>query len=224
MRGFQSTQNNDEDNTYNRLRDISVVTGAPKPTSREGAWVCRFKPQDKMEDVVKTILKEKGWSDAEINRELQELFPNLRPPGKFIIHANWTTVEEFQRTPWFRRFRPNDSSLTFCSHECMKAIEEELICPSQRGDPYTHLRRHHYETEYMQERFGEPARKSVDRETLAQYTKGAPGEKKTGRKEFLEFEKEYRKKQGSRVVLESEAYRAWLIARNKPKRDPLEDD
>lgn len=209
----------DEYGFANKMRDISVITGTPKPTGKEGEWVCRFKGSDQLEGVLRKLLAERQWADVEIERELGEVFAHRRLGKNAANYANWTTVEEFQRTPWFRRFRPNDTAAThFASIEVFKIMEDELIPPSQRGDPYAHLRRRHYEDSFFNERFSEDAGRHLTREELARHTKGMPQYEAKGpttRSAFLAFEKEYKEARPYKYTTQNEVYTAWTLHRAK---------
>jgi hypothetical protein len=195
-----------------RMKQISPLVGQPKPCLKENDWVLRFNLRDKMPMVIRTLLSEENWADAEITREIENF---MGAKYGFVTNqrdrrSDWDTVEDFQRTPWYRRWRPNESSsCPMVSLDCMKILEKNLIPPSARHDPYAHLRKRHYEDTFHNEKFSEGNIRDLTREKLAPYTKGMPGYGKHSRKEFLAFEKEYRKRQPGTSLQQHEVYNAW---------------
>ena len=216
----------DEYGFGNKMKDLSVITGNPKPTTKEGEWKLRFNLSDRMVNVIRVLLQEAGWKEPEINREIGEIFACQREARKGAQYGNWTTVEEFQRTPWYRRYRPNDShTVTYCSHDCLKILEENLIPPSQRHDPYAHLRKRHLEDQYMTERFSEENARHITREELAKHTPGmSEFGKAGGRAAFLAFDKDYRAKNRGVFVHQNEVYRAWIAQKSKEKAGIVHPD
>ena len=194
------------------MKAITPMIGQPKPCLRENDWILRFNLTDKMINVIKILLKEENWADAEIEREIDNFFGSKK--GKIHmqpdLRSSWETVEDFQRTPWYRRWRPNErGSIPMVSIDCLKILEKHLIPPSARHDPYSHLRKRHYEDTYHNEKYSEGNVRDLNREKLATYTKGMPQYGKHSRKEFLAFEKEYKKKQPGMSVHQHETYNAW---------------
>jgi hypothetical protein len=180
-----------------KMRDVQIVAGAPRPTEREGDWACAYRLDAKMADIVPRILEDAGWAQAEITRECRELFA-ARTGGKVAGNfTNWDTVDDFQRTPWYRRYRPNDGSgMHFVSIDCMQLLEVNLIAPSNRKDPYSHLRKRHYEDSMFNERFSEDSARHLTRAELAKMTPGMPQHGQMSRKKFMEFDTEYKKHGG----------------------------
>lgn len=212
-RFFNSTTTTvDELGPMHKMKQITPIVGQPKPCAREEEWVLRFNLRDRMEDVIRVLLREQNWAEAEIDREVKNFmggkYGNVKQ--QHDRRSNWETVEEFQRTPWYRRWRPNESSsMPMVSFDLMKILETNLIPPSARHDPYAHLRKRHYEDTFHNEKFSEGNVKELSRERLGAYTKGMPQYGKYSRKEFLAFEKEYRKRQPGVSVSQSETYNAW---------------
>uniref|UniRef100_A0A7S1QAK8 Uncharacterized protein n=1 Tax=Neobodo designis TaxID=312471 RepID=A0A7S1QAK8_NEODS len=199
-----------------RLKELPVIQGQARPTVKEGEWTCPYPLTKSFEFVVRDILEKNGWAKPEIEREMSQIF-SLKSSG-FVCGSNyngWRTVEDFQRTPWYQRYRPNEASTThFVSIECMKLLEENLIPPSQRKDSYAHLRKRFYEDQFFSEKFSEKHARHITREELARQT---PGMKESGtmsRKRYLQFSKEYEKRNKSkdRPLLQHEVYRAWRSA------------
>jgi len=213
IREFNSKDRiSDEFSPMYKMKAITPMIGQPKPCLRENDWTLRFNLTDKMANVIQTLLKEENWADAEIDREVSNFFGikhgrvHIQPD----LRSSWETVEDFQRTPWYRRWRPNErSSIPMVSIDCMKILEKHLIPPSARHDPYAHLRKRHYEDTYHNEKYSEGNIRDLSREKLASYTKGMPQYGKHSRKEFLAFEKEYKKKQPGMSMHQHETYNAW---------------
>lgn len=192
-----------------KMRDIPVLTGNPRPVSSEESWHCQYKLTDRMEFVVQDALKKKGWSSIEVQREMDQIFERKVTGTRSSLNT-WSSVEEFQRTPWYRRYKPTDDTVAkFISFEAMKILEEALIPPSLRVDPYAHLRKRHMEDNWMNDKFSEDAAKYITREKLAEQTKGMPQYGKITRKKFLEFDKKFKKAHGGQAHA-NEAYAAWL--------------
>ncbi|AAZ11704.1 uncharacterized protein TEOVI_000414700 [Trypanosoma equiperdum] len=192
-----------------KMRDIPVLTGNPRPVAREEEWSCRYKLTDRMEDVVMDILKKEGWCEAEVQREMSEIFERKTQGCRSSLNT-WTTVEEFQRTPWYRRYKPTDTCVAkYISYEVVKLLEEALIPPSLRGDPYAHLRKRHMEDNWMNDRFSEEAAKYIQREDLNKHTKGLPQYGQITRRKFLEFDRQFKESYGGKQHV-NEAYSAWL--------------
>lgn len=194
-----------------KLRELPVVTGQTRPVTKEGDWVCSHRLTERMEVVIRELLERNNWKEPEIQRELSQFFA-LRESVCSSNSTSWTTVEEYQRTPWHSRFRPNDASTThFVSIECMKILEENLIPPSQRKDPYAHLRKRQYEDQFFTERFSEESARHITREELARQTKGMPEYGTMSRAKYLQFVKEYEKrnKTRDRPIRVNEIYNAW---------------
>lgn len=213
IRFFSSTGNtSDELGPMYRMKQISPLVGQPKPCLKENDWTLRFSLRDKMEHVIRTLLREEKWAESEIQREVENF---MGAKYGFVGNqrdrrSDWETVEDFQRTPWYRRWRPNEaSSIPMVSIDCMKILEKNLIPPSARHDPYAHLRKRHYEDTFHNEKFSEGNVRDLTRSRLAPYTKGMPEYGKHSRKEFLAFEKEYRKRQPGTSVQQHEVYNAW---------------
>jgi hypothetical protein len=205
----------DERGPFDRLQNITPIVGQPKPCTRDGDWQLRFHLRDKMSVVLCTILREEGWAEPEIKRELENFhahqFAQIRV--NYDNRSRWDTVEDFQRTPWYRRWRPNtSSSFPMVSVECMKLLERALIPPSARADPYVHLRKRHYEDTFHNEKYSEGNVRDLTRERLAKFTQGMPGYGSVSRRDFLEFEKEYRKRQPGQSVALHESYNAWKVS------------
>lgn len=197
-----------------KMKDIPVLTGNPRPLAREDAWHCAYKLSDRMEFVIADLLKKNGWSDIEVRRELDQIFERKTRGSRSSLNT-WSTVEEFQRTPWYRRYKPTDDTVAkFISYEAMKILEEALIPPSLRGDPYAHLRKRHMEDNWMNDKFSEATAKSITRERLAQQTKGMPEYGRITRKKFLEFDAELKKMSKSNLHV-NESYSAWLRTETK---------
>ncbi|CAD2218308.1 hypothetical protein AGDE_00081 [Angomonas deanei] len=192
-----------------KMKDIPVLTGNPRPVSREDAWRCTYKLSERMENVIRDILTKEKWSEIEIQRELDQIFERKERGSRASLNT-WTTVEEFQRTPWYRRYKPaDDTAAKYISYELMKLLEENLIPPSLREDPYAHLRKRHMEDNWMNDRFSEEKARSITREKLAVQTIGMPQYGSITRKKYLEFESEYKKMNGSNIRV-NEVYLAWL--------------
>ncbi|CCD14893.1 unnamed protein product [Trypanosoma congolense IL3000] len=192
-----------------KMRDIPVLTGNPRPVAREEEWSCRYKLTDRMEDVVRDVLQKAGWNELELKREMDEIFERKTHGSRSSLNT-WTTVEEFQRTPWYRRYKPTDTCVAkYISYEVIKALEEALIPPSLRGDPYAHLRRRHMEDNWMNDRFSEETAKYIRREDLSKHTKGLPEYGQVTRRKFLEFDRMFKEAHGARQHV-NEAYSAWL--------------
>ncbi|KAG8344483.1 hypothetical protein ERJ75_001245600 [Trypanosoma vivax] len=192
-----------------KMRDIPVLTGNPRPVSREEEWECRYKLTDRMEDVVRDILKKQNWEEAEIQREIEEIFERKFHGCRSSLNT-WTTVEEFQRTPWYRRYRPTDTCVAkYISYEVMKLLEEALIPPSLRTDPYSHLRKRHMEDNWMNDRFSEENAKYIRRDDLSKHTKGLAGYGQVSRRKFMEFDRKFRESCAGKQHV-NEVYSAWL--------------
>ncbi|CCW61784.1 unnamed protein product [Phytomonas sp. EM1] len=220
LRAFDSSQRFGKELGFgHKMQDIPVLTGNPRPVAREDAWHCAYKLSDRMEFVIRDVLQKNKWSESEIQRELDQIFER-KVLGSHASLNTWSTVEEFQRTPWYRRYKPSDDTVAkFISYEAMKLLEEALIPPSLRVDPYSHLRKRHMEDNWMNDRFSEDSAKYVTREMLAQQTVGMPQYGRITRKKFMEFEKKFLTLQGSNLHI-NEAYAAWLRTvdpRNKKK-------
>jgi hypothetical protein len=195
-----------------KLREVPVITGQARPCEREGDWVCAYPLTHRMEEVVADLLQKNGWSEIEIKREISQIFAikTVRTAGSNT--ARWATVEEFQRTPWYARYRPNDVSTThYISYECMKILEDNLIAPSQRKDPYAHLRKRHLEDQFAHERFSENHARHITREELGRMTPGMPEYGTVSRKKYLQFCKEYDKRNKAKgdFTQKDEQYHAW---------------
>lgn len=201
-----------------KMRDVPVLTGNPRPVSREESWRCAYKLSDRMEVVVRDILTKHNWNPLEIDRELSQIFERKEVGSRSSLNT-WSTVEEFQRTPWYRRYRPtDDTAAKFISYEAMKLLEAALIPPSLRVDPYAHLRKRHMEDNWMNDKFSEDAAKYVTRAKLAQQTKGMPQYGQMSRRKFLEFEKKFRGMNGSNRHV-NEVYAAWLNSQDVPSEE-----
>jgi hypothetical protein len=194
-----------------KLRDVPVITGQSRPAEREGSWVCPYPLTQKMDVVVRDLLEKNGWAEVEIKREVDQIFALKTTRCGSSTHS-WNTVEEYQRTPWYARFQPNNAATThFVSYECSKIMEDNLIPPSQRKDPYAHLRKRHYEDSFFHEKFSEGHSKHITREELARMTPGMPQYGTVTRKKYLQFCKEYEKRnktKGEYIHL-NEQYHAW---------------
>eukprot|EP00796_Vickermania_ingenoplastis_P011576 gene11576-7972_t len=192
-----------------KMRDIPVLTGNPRPLASEESWRCQYKLADRMEHVVRDILEKNGWSNIEVQREMDQIFER-KVTGTRASLNTWSTVEDFQRTPWYRRYKPTDDTVAkFISYEAMKLLEEALIPPSLRTDPYAHLRKRHMEDNWMNDKFSEDSAKYITREKLAQQTLGMSQYGALSRKKFLEFDAKFRKMHGGQTHA-NEAYAAWL--------------
>lgn len=211
-RWFESDGLMDKERGFgHKMRDIPVLTGNPRPVAREDRWTCTYKLSDKMDFVIPDVLRKNGWSDVEIEREMSQIYIGRTVGQQANLNA-WTTVEEFQRTPWYRRYRPSDSNCaTYISYEAMKTLETALIPPSLREDPYAHLRKRHLEDNFMNDRFSEENASYIRREDLKKYTKGMPDYGKMTRRKFLEFEEKYKAENKAELKL-NETYSAWLSA------------
>jgi hypothetical protein len=213
VRMFSTTDPSDIDKDYgSRMKDVPVLTGHARPVAREAGWVCKFRLNQRMEEVIPIILKAKGWTDEQVQREINGIYFHK---GGGVTNAAlniWTTVEEYQRTPWFRRFRPSDTrSNVYISYEALKLLETELIPPSLRSDPYSHLRKRHLEDNWLNDKHSESAAKYVTKEALDRYTKGSENYGTVTRKKFLEFESKFRKSHGGMPQI-NEAYNSWQDA------------
>ncbi|CCW67921.1 unnamed protein product [Phytomonas sp. Hart1] len=210
VRTFDSSQRFGKELGFgHKMQDIPVLTGNPRPVAREDSWQCAYKLSDRMEGVVRDVLQKHQWSETEIQRELDQIFERKALGSRASLNA-WSTVEEFQRTPWYRRYRPSDDTVAkFISYEAIKLLENALIPPSLREDPYSHLRKRHMEDNWMNDRFCEDSAKYVTREKLAQQTIGTPQYGRITRKKFMDFEKKFITLQGSNKHV-NEAYAAWL--------------
>lgn len=196
-----------------RMRDIPVLTGNPRPISREDGWRCAYKLSDRMEDVLVDVLKKNQWSAIEIEREMNQVFERKHQGSRSSLNT-WSTVEEFQRTPWYRRFKPTDDIPgKYISYEAMKLLEAALIPPSLRSDPYAHLRKRHMEDNWMNDKFSEDHARYITRAALAKQTIGMPQYGSVNRKSFLAFEEEFIRKGGSKAHV-NETYAAWLRAQD----------
>lgn len=201
-----------------KMRDIPVLTGNPRPVSREEAWHCEYRLTDRMEEVIPAVLRKNNWSDVEIRREIDQIFER-KITGSTASLNTWSTVEEFQRTPWYRRYKPSDSTpAKYISYEAMKLVEAALIPPSLRVDPYAHLRKRHLEDCWMNDKFSEDNARYITREKLAQQTKGMPTYGTITRKRFLEFDEKYRKASGNMQIHGS--YMAWVRSTNENELPP----
>lgn len=212
-RGFDSGERFGKELGFgHKMKDIPVLTGNPRPLASEESWKCPYKLTDRMEFVVQDILKNAGWSSIEIQREINQIFERKQTGSRSSLNT-WSTVEEFQRTPWYRRYKPTDDTVAkFISFEAMKLLEAALIPPSLRTDPYAHLRKRHMEDNWMNDKFSEDSAKYITREQLAQQTKGMPQYGVVTRKRFLEFDEKFKKMHGGQVHV-NEAYAAWLQSR-----------
>ncbi|ESL11892.1 hypothetical protein TRSC58_00349 [Trypanosoma rangeli SC58] len=196
-----------------KMRDIPVLTGNPRPVAREEEWRCAYKLTDRMEDVVRDILRKDGWSEVEVQREMGQIFERKTHDIRSSLNT-WTTVEEFQRTPWYRRYKPTDTCVAkYISYEVIKLLERALIPPSLRTDPYAHLRKRHMEDNWMNDRFSEEAAKYITREQLAKQTKGLSGYGQITRRKFLEFDQKFKASYGGKQHV-NESYSAWLQSLN----------
>lgn len=209
-------QTMDEISYTQKMRDIQVISGDPRPAQREGEWKCEFHIRERMESVIPKLLRRNGWEDAEIERELSQLYAHRRS-DKLSFGSGcggvWVTVEDFQRTPWYRRYRPNDHATThYVSIECMKILEENLIPPSQRKDPYSHLRKRQYEDQWFHQKYSEEQAQHIKREQLKKVTKGMDGYGKISRRQFIEFKDEWMRRNKGKWTSEHEIYHAWLTA------------
>lgn len=192
-----------------KMRDIPVLTGNPRPVSYEEGWRCSYKLSDRMEFVVRDVLKRNQWSDLEIEREISQIFERKERGSRSSLNT-WSTVEEFQRTPWYRRYKPtDDTAAKYISYEAIKLLESALVPPSLRVDPYAHLRKRHMEDNWMNDKFSEDSAKYLTREKLARQTRGMPQYGGVTRRSFLDFEEKFRKLHGSNLHV-NEAYSAWL--------------
>jgi hypothetical protein len=199
-----------------RLKELPVIQGQARPVVKEGDWTCPYPLTKSFEFVVKDILEKNGWTKVEVDREMSQIF-SLKSSGYFCNsnYNGWRTVEDFQRTPWYQRYRPNESSTThFVSIECMKLLESNLVPPSQRKDSYAHLRKRFYEDQFFTEKFSESHARHITREELARQTKGMPEHGTMSRKKYLHFSKEYEKrnKTTDRMMGKNEVYHAWRSA------------
>jgi len=203
-----------EYNFGNKLSDIPVLHGTTKPLTRDGEWTCAYALTETMRSVVPKILRKYGFSEIEIERELGELFPSTQG---FACAASWSTVEDFQKTPWFRRFRPNVGHSTFCSYECMKVLEHELVPPSMRNDPYSSLRKRHMEDQFMNVKSSEVHARSIRRSDLSKQTKGMPeaAQGTVSRKAYLGFCKEFDGARGLQMSNLGDSYQAWVSSVTK---------
>lgn len=192
-----------------RMKDIPVLTGNPRPVAKEPGWICSYRLTDRMIEVVPDILLKNGWTKEQADREVSQIFMRKQVGAKSSVNA-WSTVEEFQRTPMHRRYRPSDTSGTvYISYECMKLLEETLIPPSLRTDPYLHLRKRHLEDHWMYANFTEESAKYIRKEDLDKRTKGSPHYGAITRKTYLDFKTEFYKTHGA-MPQQNEAYNAWL--------------
>lgn len=197
-----------------KMRDIPVLTGNPRPVVQEEDWRCAYKLTERMEDVVRDILKKDGWNELEVQREMEQIFERKLHGSRSSLNT-WTTVEEFQRTPWYRRYKPTDTSpAKYISYEVIKLLERALIAPSLRTDPYAHLRKRHMEDNWMNDRFSEESAKYIRREQLNKQTKGLPGYGQVTRRKFLDFDQKFRASYSGKQHV-NESYSAWLQSLNE---------
>ena len=212
LRSFSTnTKTLDERGFTDRLKHINVVHGAPKATMQEGDWSCAYPLNTRMETAVLDLMQKNGWNEKEVTREMGEFFVGRDYRQKSgSAGCVWTTVEDFQRTPWYRRFRPNDTAGThYVSIELMKLLESALIPPSQRRDPYAHLRKRHYEDGFFNERYSEDTAKHTTRAALERVTPGMPGYGSISRSEFLKYDSKYNT-QNKRYRGPHESYLSWM--------------
>ncbi|KEG09420.1 hypothetical protein DQ04_05251050 [Trypanosoma grayi] len=196
-----------------KMRDIPVLTGNPRPVAKEEGWRCAYKLTDSMEDVVRDVLKKDGWSDIEVQREMEQIFERKSHAIRSSLNT-WTTVEEFQRTPWYRRYKPTDTcAAKYISYEAIKLLESALIPPSLRTDPYAHLRKRHMEDNWMNDKFSEESAMYIKREDLLKQTRGLPEYGKITRRKFLEFDRKFKTSYGAKQHV-NESYAAWLQSLN----------
>lgn len=208
-RMFSTEQKDWEKGFGNRMKDVPVLTGHARPVAREPGWTCRFKLSQRMDEVVPIILKENGWTDEQVQREVNGIFFSKSGETSRASLNVWSTVEEYQRTPWFRRFRPTDTrSSIYISYEALKLMETELIPPSLREDPYAHLRKRHMEDNWLNDSFSESNAKYVTKQELDRYTKGNPSYGTITRKKFLEFDAKFKKGHGGMPQV-NESYNTW---------------
>lgn len=192
-----------------KMRDIPVLTGNPRPISKEENWRCFYRLSDRMEEVVRDILLKNNWEEVEIEREMGQIFERKAQGSRSSLNT-WSSVEEFQRTPWYRRYKPtDDTAAKYISYEAMKLLETALIPPSLRTDPYAHLRKRHMEDNWMNDKFSEDHAKYITRDKLANHTKGMPKYGSITRRKYLDFEKEFLAKDGSNAHV-NQTYAAWL--------------
>lgn len=196
----------------NRLKDIPTLSGSAKPVVREGDWVCEEALTETMEVAIPRILKRRGWNEVEIQREVDYFFLKKCSSHATSRLVSWRTVEDFQRTPWHRRFRTADGTVgQYISYECLKALEAALVPPSMRGDPYAHLRKRHLEEQFQSEPYSENAVKPVTREKLGAMTPGMPTYGTVTRAKFLEFDRKYKEHRTS-MSTDNDSYHAWLTS------------
>eukprot|EP00759_Apiculatamorpha_spiralis_P025535 PhF_6_TR28886/c0_g1_i1/m.42218 len=225
FRFFDSKGRSSQEFTFGRrLQDINVLTGKPKPTTHEGEWKCEYALHEPLENVLRIELKKRGWSQIEIDREVIEMFAIRKTENPKAAAGTcetmWNTVEEFQRTPWFKRYRPNDNGQThYVSYETFKVLEEAVIPPTMRKDPYFKMRKRHYEDLYMNERYHEDQARYITREKLAKQTKGMAAYGSVSRKGFLEFEKEWKAKHPGVFTQKYEIYQQWLKHQDSNNKD-----
>lgn len=197
-----------------KLKDISVFSGLPKPCMQEGDWRCPYSLSESIENVIRWECHKRGWALPEIEREISEVNSMKKDKTHMHWHANenpWNTIEDFQRTPWYRRYRPNNASgVQFVSIELIKILEETVIPPSVRHDPYCKMRRRHFEDHWFNERYGPDQAKHITREQLAKQTPGMPQYGKVTRKSFIEFEAEWKKNNQGVETAKHEVYNLWL--------------
>ncbi|CAJ1010449.1 hypothetical protein Q4I28_005763 [Leishmania naiffi] len=206
-----------------KMRDIPVLTGNPRPVAREESWRCAYKLSDRMEFVIRDILTKNKWSPLEVDRELAQIFERKEVGSRSSLNT-WSTVEEFQRTPWYRRYKPtDDTAAKYISYEAMKLLESALIPPSLRVDPYAHLRKRHMEDNWMNDKFSEDSAKYITRAGLAQHTKGMPQYGQMSRRKYMEFERKFRNMQGSNMHV-NEIYSAWLSSLDDKNREKRQDE
>lgn len=227
FRHFSTATFTGDETPHKKTAAISPIVGQGKPATREGQdWILKWPLDTSMDTVIREILAAENWSPAEIEREVE----NFLPKGSSVKggisstrsrRADWGTIESYQRTPWYRRWRPNESSqVPMVSHECMKLLEKNLIPPSARSDPYAHLRKRHYEDTFHTEKYSEGYVRHMHRTELAKYTKGMPQYGARSRKDFLEFETEYKRRQASTGQMEQrfESYNAWRASHKSDEK------
>jgi hypothetical protein len=209
VRHFDSTQQIGREGSWaNKIKDMPVLTGNPRPVSAEGDWRCEYRLNERMEAVIPQVLRKIGFSDEEIHREVSQIFGRKQTGSQAALNV-WSTVEEFQRTPWYRRFKPTDATAAqYISFEAMKALEAALVPPSMRTDPYAHLRKRHLEDNWLNQNFSEQHAQYIRRDDLKNYTKGTSEYGKVTRRDFLKFEKEYKAKHGG-MPTQNEVYASW---------------
>ena len=210
LRFFDANDRTDRESSWSsKVKDMPVLTGNPRPVTAEEGWRCEYRLSERMEEIIPKVLRKAGFDDEEILRETSQIFGRKKTGSQASLNT-WSTVEEFQRTPWYRRFKPSDSTVAqYISYEAMKALEAALVPPSMRTDPYSHLRKRHLEDNWLNEKFSEQHAQYIRRDDLKSYTRGSVEYGRVTRRDFMKFEADYKAKHGG-MPTQNEVYHSWL--------------